>query len=704
MAFKQKTSSEWLFLLTAAIVVAGFVYWHSDLTSDPPMYYSGIGQSLSTDPYMYSFHARNKILFGEANPLNDPRWVVLEKSLVSFCSYLWLSITEISLKEANTVGVLLSVGGLFLLLLGLTVHHRPWVTTAVALCCLINVSLITYGRLPYLENGLIFLSGLTFFLWTRFGERGWGVAAAGITIAAATVTGKAFGALLLPALVLAILISDRAVKWKHVLTAVAAFVAATTMLVLLLYQGHISQAFGFVSHQSVGLHGFPAGLKTPWGFAEHLVGFGYDNHLYSLNPDLFLLLLASGALLSFGVIRNRADLAGLPPTMSFSIFWVLSAWLGIMPLNYSPLRYGLFLIPPIIMLCFITIDHLLGSRRGMVMRSTIGGLAVITALLWCLLFHFSGNFFFFNDPDAPRKLMIWLALPAAFGLALGLRYLVRRIRLFPRSALITLAVGLIGISVVVNSFRVRRKHVVDHSFSVAEANRDLNQILGPNAVITGPYGPTMTFQTEHKSLIHFFGAAQRDPELFDNYPITHVAVDASNRANAIEDFPALAPLQPVANYWIRDYQVGLYDVSGLFDNDEANAYVPSAYEQAIAFYRKTEYDSALQVLSTTPDIINTSKAGGLLFSELMNKKKHYEHVLTMLLALAERYPTDFSLQLECGHFLQKLALMKQDRVLMLKAQKYFEKATNLNPYKADYANILFGETLQNMNGVLNRTK
>ena len=38
------------YVLTAVILVTGFIFWQSALTSDPPMYYSGLGQSLATDP------------------------------------------------------------------------------------------------------------------------------------------------------------------------------------------------------------------------------------------------------------------------------------------------------------------------------------------------------------------------------------------------------------------------------------------------------------------------------------------------------------------------------------------------------------------------------------------------------------------------------------------------------------------------------
>ncbi|MCK4632768.1 MAG: hypothetical protein KAT79_05820 [candidate division Zixibacteria bacterium] len=77
--------SKKLFLaLTLIVVAGGMVYWCSDLTSDAPMYYSGLGQSLSTDPAQYVFHARNQVLFGQFDPFDYPRFTVFQHSLTSF--------------------------------------------------------------------------------------------------------------------------------------------------------------------------------------------------------------------------------------------------------------------------------------------------------------------------------------------------------------------------------------------------------------------------------------------------------------------------------------------------------------------------------------------------------------------------------------------------------------------------------------------
>ncbi|NOY89294.1 MAG: hypothetical protein GXO93_07900, partial [FCB group bacterium] len=206
----RKISRKHIFYaLTVIIFVSGLIFWASDLTSDPPMYYSGLGQSLSTDPAQYVFHARNKVLFGSFEPFDYNKWAVYEHSLTSFIAYLWFLLVGVSLEHANAVGLILSLGGLVFFLLALMRYHKPWVLTAVALTYIINVTLITYGRLSYLENGLIFISALVFFVFSKWGDKIWGVVFSGVLIACAMVFGKLFGALLMPVLFFTLLFSRK---------------------------------------------------------------------------------------------------------------------------------------------------------------------------------------------------------------------------------------------------------------------------------------------------------------------------------------------------------------------------------------------------------------------------------------------------------------------------------------------------------------
>ena len=93
--FKKNQKIFYIFLLVV-IVIGGWFFWASDLEYDPPLHYSGIGQSLSTDPHHYVYHARNSILFDDSDPFDYPRWTVFQHSLISLISYIIFSLTEVS--------------------------------------------------------------------------------------------------------------------------------------------------------------------------------------------------------------------------------------------------------------------------------------------------------------------------------------------------------------------------------------------------------------------------------------------------------------------------------------------------------------------------------------------------------------------------------------------------------------------------------
>jgi 4-amino-4-deoxy-L-arabinose transferase-like glycosyltransferase len=155
---------------------------------------------------------------------------------------------------------------------------------AVTLCFVINVTLFTYGRLPFLENGLIFVAAILFFVHSFWGDRMWGAALSGALVALAMLTGKLFGAYLLPALVLAIAFSANRNRWRLCLTAVLSFFLVSIALLFVLYGRNVEAAFAFAGREQYGLHKFPQGLTSPVSFFEHLISYGFKNRLFYLGP------------------------------------------------------------------------------------------------------------------------------------------------------------------------------------------------------------------------------------------------------------------------------------------------------------------------------------------------------------------------------------------------------------------------------------
>jgi len=689
----------WLFyVLAAVIVVAGFVAWQTNLTADPPMYYSGIGQSLSTDPAQYTFHARNQVLYGDFDPFDYPRWAVYQHSLTSLVAWGSFALFGVSMTSAALVGIFLSLGALVLLILGVARHHRPWVTAALALCYVLNVTLFTHGRLSYLENGMLFLLAAAFAVYSWWGKHLIGVVLAGGLIAAAMLTGKLFGALLLPALILTIFFTGDPRRWKLIIASAMGFAGSALLLLVVLHGTEFSAIGAYFGEQTYGLRGFPDGLKSPWAFVERLITYGFSNHLFYLTPDLLLFVVVGMVLpLQFRLRRTK-----LTPVTLLAIFWPALALIGLSPLNYSPIRYAVLVIPAMIILCFTMFDCVRNAPVGG--NESVGRwqLALMAGAFWLFLAHLIGNAVFFDTSPRPFGLITWTTLPVAIGLAwLAGRLLTKGLsrQTAKRAWLIAVSVVLMA-SVVANGSRVRRSYLSETNYDIAGANTDLAAIVGPNAVISGPYGPALTIDTDLRSFIHLFKVAEVDESLFLDNPVTHLAMDVSNYAEASRNYPALRGLQREATYWIRDIEVGLFRISDLFGNQEAMAYQPSPYERAIAFQGTQQLDSALALAAQMYQVHPESRSIGLLYASLLLQRGQFQYGHTVLISLGHRFPTDFFVLLQCGQMMQRLAHMVKDQAMMNVAQGYFAEAVAVNPYRSVYARNIWDRTARQMREVV----
>lgn len=693
MKLKSQHGNRLFLAITIVIFVGGFIFWASDLSSDPPMYYSGLGQSLSTDPAQYVHHAASKHLFDRFDLFDYPRWTVYQHSLVSLTGYLWFAVTEVSSEQANFVGVILCYSAFLLFILGLTHRQRSWVAAAVTLCLVINVTLLTHGRLSYLENGLLFMGALLFFIYSKWGDKTWGIILSGAVVALAGLVGKLFGLLLLPALLLAIYNSYAERRWRQIAWACGSFAATLSAAALSLYGGNMATAFGYIGEQSYGLRGFPAGLASPWAFVEHLISFGQSNRLFYLNPDILIFLLCIGVCLAL-LFASGKRMRDFSPAVRLALFWTAAFFVGLMPLNYSPIRYAVILLPAVIIGCFALIDDLLNLRRSFSFRPGKSGLILLGLLVGIFLFHFLSNLFYFNVMPHPTRMLVWSVLPAAaLVIFLVWKFLVGRKVKVGNIIVISGLLLILAASITANGFRIRRLHYLDNNFNLAEARLDIEQIVGPDAVISGPYAPTLTIGTKTMSFIHLFGVASVDSTLFDRYPITHLAVDVSNWKTACQDYPQLVSLQPITSYWIRDYEVRLYNISKLFTNTEANSYRETNYERALTLLQEEQPDSSLALAEQFALEHPESKSAGVLLVDLLSSRKEFDRARPLLISLADRYPTDFFLQMQCGRFLQILGLTRGDQSLMELSRRYYERGVNVNRFKAGFASKLYSQTM-----------
>ena len=159
-----------LFILIIFLIILRFI----SLEIDPPNFFAGHTQAHLTDPYHLTFFARNAILFDDWNPFDFYRWDVFKYSLISGFSYIVFSIAGISRITANLSAVLLSLAGIGLFVIGFYRLRSNRETLIITGLLLLSSMLFFYGRLPFLENGLIFLSGLLFFVFIKKYDKWWG--------------------------------------------------------------------------------------------------------------------------------------------------------------------------------------------------------------------------------------------------------------------------------------------------------------------------------------------------------------------------------------------------------------------------------------------------------------------------------------------------------------------------------------------------
>lgn len=686
MAFPSRRSDRLWLLVTALIVVGGATFWLSDLRSDPPMYFSGLGQSLYTDPPQYTYHARNAHLFDDWDPFDYPKFAVFENSLISRLAWVWFSLSGISIVSANAVGVIASFLGLIALLYGLAKWHRPWVLAAVAATFVVNVTLLTHGRLPYLENGLLLLASLLFMTYARFGESLAGLIGCSILAALAMVMGKLFGLMLLPAVLAAVWFSGAENRFRRCLLVLLTFAVTARLLVALFYGGSLEAVRGYFGEQTYGLYGFPPGLSSPWGFVEQLMSYGLENRLYYLNADLVGQLWLAGATLAIWVGRNAAPMRNLPPSLRLGLFWLVLSVGALMPLGYSPIRYSLLFLPAIPLLLFGLLELLRNQPERQPIKLSRWSLIILGVVTWAFLAHLAGNLFFFNVTPAPKRLLVWSTLPGAALFAyFTYRYAKSGKRMIPNCYWQMAAIIAVAAVVVINGARIRRFHLLEQNFNIAEANDDLDKILAPGAVLSGPYGLTLTQGITRKAFIHHFGVAKVDSSLFDRYPVTHVAVDESNWQAAVKNYPPLKDLTEIAYYWICDNKVWVYNISQSFSNPEARQYQPSLYEQASNAHAAKREDSARVLIESFLTAHPDSKAGLLLYGRILTELRDYETAFRIYSQVAQFYPTDYNVQLETGYFIAQLASATGNQPLLQSAETYFFHASHVNRYRTDMA-------------------
>jgi tetratricopeptide (TPR) repeat protein/4-amino-4-deoxy-L-arabinose transferase-like glycosyltransferase len=671
---ERRNAERWGYPAAFAIIAAAVILRFYKLAIDPPLFFTGSGQDLLTDPYNVTHFARNKALFGNWDIFDYPRWIAFKYSLSSLSSYLFFIIGGVSRVTANLSAVFLNLGGIVLFLLGLKRSSRTVIIIS-ALLLLTNMTLLVYGRYPFLENGLIFLCGLLFFLFMRYYPRNWVLFLSGALISLCALMGKMFGLVMIIPLAFSIWNDNRELFWGRLWRIMLSFAISFPFLMLLLYGGNIHTFYNYVAEQTLGMYGTPIVLSSPTGLFEQMVTFGGDSRLFYFTPFLLLLLFIAIALLilrpdgSWKTLReNRA--------LMFNIGWLAGGYLLLMLFNYRPMRYQLFLLLPVSGVVASLISYPFNGKAGTKFRPL--RFIFLFLLCWHLCTQLAMISMITRDISKPTIAVIWYYLIPGLILS-GIIFIFRNqfIKIIGRRHIIYSV--LVGLCVISQSYWIYT-WFRGATYNLQQAGQGLDEIVSERAVIIGPYSQALTIDNRLKSFIYMFGLARKESDLFQRFPFTHLATDMTNWNRAVKDYPVLRDAPQVARYWIRDVQINIVKVDELTGADRAIPYRPTEYEIASVFYSSNKLDSAGYYAERFGRIYPRSKSGYELMAGIAFRANNFDRGFAILDDLVKLYPFDASLYFDKAVYHYKIYCLTQKNEMLDQATYLFERATALNPY------------------------
>jgi len=663
-------------IVPALLVIAvGLTVRFLFLGADPPLFFKGTTQALLTDPYNLTYFARNKVLFGDWDLFDYHRWDVFKYSLSSAASFVMFKLGGVSRVTANLSAVALNLGGLLLYVFGMARQSRR----AALICAVLlfsNMTLIVYGRYPFLENGLIFISGLVFYVFTRWYPHRVVIPIIGLLAALAVLSGKAFGVVLVLPPALIIWYESRAQRKMEIAFLGLIAILSGALLALLYYGDNIMTVYRYLSEQSTGMYGFPGALKSPLTFFEQLISFGGQSKLFCYSPFLLGLLLVSGVYLLV-TKRENADDNHRDRHFYFNLTWLVAGFFLLMAFNHRPLRYQLFLLLPLSgVIATAWTESTAGHRRLAGGKLRVGALFLLCWYVMAQVFFIAYN----GEVDSHTQNMLILY---SLGIGVAVTFLLYRFRdqvlrivpAFHAAPLVVLLVAMItfqGIWIY--------KWFDRTSYTLQTAGEDLHQILGPNAVIIGPYAQALTIDNDIKSFIYMFGLKNKEPDLFDRFPITHLAVDLSNYDHAERDYPFLAKARRIGRYWFRDNTVRILQRIDMDRGYGGQQYMPSDYEYARSYFLSPQHDSTLPYLKHFMRRYPKNFSGLTLMSDYYLSINSIDTGLYAMDLMHAFYPEHFSFYFDHAFKLYKLYYILDRPEYAVKADSLFERAVRLNPY------------------------
>jgi len=279
------------YVLIALTIGVRFV----NLGADPPMHFS-VGQGIYTDPGAYTNYARQAQLFNDPNPLNDDRFPLFENSALAYLARPVFVFFGYGQAQGALVALLFSISTIILIFL--IVRRSAGIEAGVFLLLflILNENQYQYGRLAFLEHGMIFFGAVTFWILHNL-RRTWESAAlAGVVLPLAFLIGKIHGLVFVGVFAVYFLWRPRIKPdggygdlLRELKTRYLPFAAGAALTCLTWYLSTDSATISTISHyvleQSTGIYGAPEALENFREFHMKFISLGAGSKLWQRMPE-----------------------------------------------------------------------------------------------------------------------------------------------------------------------------------------------------------------------------------------------------------------------------------------------------------------------------------------------------------------------------------------------------------------------------------
>jgi 4-amino-4-deoxy-L-arabinose transferase-like glycosyltransferase len=731
--------SFWFNLLVLIIIIAlAFSLRTLYLKADPPSDLDW-SQAPFTDPPQYTTFARYKVLWGEWDVFGNNPVPMLLKSATTLVSFSFFKILGVGRWQLNFIPVLLNLFSILIIYFVLQ-REKKRVALFAALFLGVNYLFLMCNRCLFVENTAIFFATVGFLLFVLVTKKSASSKKGNpllLFLSGLVLTIPPFFAKLQSAfipflaslvLIISLLRNPNLNNWRKRVVPLASFMAgviATSCFWLgFVYLPASSQVSGYLSQQSLGLYGKPRSLESIGNFLKAILSFGqvsgvYQDEFFGQGTNLFFrmpiifvlsvffVLIFALRLFSEGSPSDRkenrflANLFSVSESKLFFVLWALGAFVALFPWNYRPLRYQLLLVFPLCILAAFGLDEFLikkdSSKRGKV---SFLFYPVSFILITFGIFHLISFYLKLKESLGSYSSVLGISVFLAIVVNVVLYFMLagrekRKKSVSKRANLrwvVALLVILLFLFIQLSQFLTWAKNP---QYSLYKSSVDLGSVLRPDAVISGPYCSALTIDNRLPNVIHMFAADIPDPLLFQQFPITHLAMERGiNKLRAFEDYPeVMKDAKIVTTYWIRNMPVDIYRIAETSGNPKTQNYQLSSFEIAKLLMEQGQVDSAIVRLNQFVSRSPQNFSGYRDLAEIYYNRKDFQQAALCLEKASQFDPTDFVTHQFLGAVYLNLYDQKRDDTYRLLAIEEWEKALKLFPQ-----NDKLAAQLQNIKG------